>query len=948
MKWIPLLASFLVSAAACFGHGSMANPISRVYQVFLENPQTPQSAAAKAAVATAGTQAFYDWHEVNRLAPNRNYRELIPDGQLAGAGRTKYAGLDLVRLDWPATKVQAGRYDCVFAAPTPHEPSYFEAYITKATYDPTKPLKWSDLEPLPGTENAVLTGSNYRFSVNFPQRVGRHVMYVIWQRIDPAGEVFFSASDLDFGGYNYDPALVTVPAPAPLKAPVEGGCGTGCTCDSPYPSPSPSPTPVANPAPTPVVDPARGPLQVETKITSNWGSGAEVNIVLRNTSSAAVRSWSMEFDFPGTIGELWNGTLTRSTTSPRYRVVPAPWNTSIAAGTSISIGFIVQPGTNNPSLQNLVMTPGGEVVGPTPTPGPTATPAPTPVATPTPTPTPRPTPTPTPAPTATPRPTPVATPTPAPTPVATPTPSAGTLSVVHFLDNAWGTGMQVRIQVRNTGRTSVTNWSVAFDYPATITSIWNAQHQQAGSRVTLTPVSWNRTIAAGQTIDIGFIAAPARPTATLGNLVVTPSGGTTATPTPTPVATPSPTPVATPSPTPAATPVPTPVPTPTPVAGGPNLSSVVVGYYPEWGTYDRNYQVYDIPTRHLNVINYAFADISPALEVTLYDRWAAVEKSFPGDTWNQPLRGNLNQLRKLKEQNPHLITMISVGGWTLSGRFSDAALTAASREKFAASAVRFIRQYHFDGVDIDWEYPGGGGLETNVSRPEDKRNFTLLLTELRRQLNAAGQADGKRYYLTIAAPAGPDKIANIEPAAIAGVLDWINVMTYDLHGAWESRTDHHSALYGASGDPLTTAAAMNAYVSAGVSRDKLVVGLPFYGRSWRGVGSTNNGLRQMGAGAARGTWDDGGVIEFWDIQRRLAAEPTAYRRYWDATARVPWVYAPSKEGGLFITYDDRESIGHKLDYIQTQGFRGAMFWDLSGDLTDGTGLLPQIGERLRR
>lgn len=223
---------FLATTLTAFGHGSMADPISRVYQVFLENPQTPKSAAAKAAIATAGTQAFYDWHEVSRLAPQRNYQELIPDGQLAGVGRTKYAGLDHARVDWPATKVQAGRYDCVFHAPTPHEPSYFEAYITKADYDPTQPLKWSDLEPLAGAENVYLNGSYYRFSVNFPERVGRHVLYVIWQRIDPAGEVFFSTSDIDFGGFNYDPALAPNPEPELMKAPIDGAV---------HPSPHPSP-----------------------------------------------------------------------------------------------------------------------------------------------------------------------------------------------------------------------------------------------------------------------------------------------------------------------------------------------------------------------------------------------------------------------------------------------------------------------------------------------------------------------------------------------------------------------------------------------------------------------------------------------------------------------------------------------------------------------------------
>jgi chitinase len=119
--------------------------------------------------------------------------------------------------------------------------------------------------------------------------------------------------------------------------------------------------------------------------------------------------------------------------------------------------------------------------------------------------------------------------------------------------------------------------------------------------------------------------------------------------------------------------------------------------------------------------------------------------------------------------------MISVGGWTLSSKFSDVALTAQSRTRFAQSAVNFIVQYGFDGVDIDWEFPVAGGLESNVYRPEDKQNYTLLLRELRIQLDARGALDARKYYLSIAAPAGDDKIRNIEPAGIGAVCDWINI-----------------------------------------------------------------------------------------------------------------------------------------------------------------------------
>ena len=142
-----LLVCFINSA---LGHGSISDPVSRVYRIFQENPESPKSAVSAAAIATAGTQAFYDWHEISRMVPEYDqtsiapYRSIIPDGQLAGAGREKYAGLDLVRNDWPTTSVNPGLYPVVFDAWVPHDPSYFLAFITRKDWDPSPPPKWAD------------------------------------------------------------------------------------------------------------------------------------------------------------------------------------------------------------------------------------------------------------------------------------------------------------------------------------------------------------------------------------------------------------------------------------------------------------------------------------------------------------------------------------------------------------------------------------------------------------------------------------------------------------------------------------------------------------------------------------------------------------------------------------------------------------------------------------
>ena len=306
-------------------HGSMADPPSRAYKIFLDNPETPQNAAAAAAIAVSGTQAFYDWHEVSRLIPSHDYQSAIPDGQLAGAGREKYAGLNLARTDWFATPMVAGPRVCRFCASTPHDPSHFIAYITRSGYDPREPLRWSDLEQIPGGETAVLSGScggsgsschcgsggaglSYYMTLDFPERAGRHVLFVIWQRDDPAGEVFFSTSDLDFGGVDYG----------------NGGDGD---------------------------NPQLVPLGASFSYIDQWTGGGQATFRLTNASNRAVRGWRLDFDWAGDITSLWNGDFTRK--GSRYRVVNAAYNEQLAPGQSVEFGCIVSvavPGTLPTSL----------------------------------------------------------------------------------------------------------------------------------------------------------------------------------------------------------------------------------------------------------------------------------------------------------------------------------------------------------------------------------------------------------------------------------------------------------------------------------------------------------------------------------------------------------------------------------------------------------------------
>ncbi|MCY8517847.1 glycosyl hydrolase family 18 protein [Bacillus atrophaeus] len=391
----------------------------------------------------------------------------------------------------------------------------------------------------------------------------------------------------------------------------------------------------------------------------------------------------------------------------------------------------------------------------------------------------------------------------------------------------------------------------------------------------------------------------------------------------------------------------------------------IIGYYPSWGAYGRDFQVWDMDASKVSHINYAFADICwegrhgnpdptgpnpqtwscqdengvidvPNGSIVMGDPWIDVQKSNAGDTWDEPIRGNFKQLLKLKKNHPHLKTFISVGGWSWSNRFSDVAADPAARENFAASAVDFLRKYGFDGVDLDWEYPVSGGLPGNSTRPEDKRNYTLLLQDVREKLDAAEAKDGKKYLLTIASGASPEYVSNTELDKIAETVDWINIMTYDFNGGWQSISAHNAPLFYdpkakeagvPNAETFNIESSVKRYKEAGVKADKLVLGTPFYGRGWSNCEPADNGEYQKCGPAKEGTWEKG-VFDFSDLEKNYINK-NGYKRYWNDRAKVPFLY--NAENGNFITYDDEESYGYKTDLIKSNGLSGAMFWDFSGD-----------------
>ncbi|MEU6313552.1 lytic polysaccharide monooxygenase [Streptomyces sp. NPDC047014] len=249
------LALAAYTAAPAAAHGSMTDPVSRVAACYAEGPESPRSAACKAAVAASGTQALYDWNAVNIANAAGKHRSLIPDGKLCSAGNSKYRGLDLARADWPASPMTAGAHTFRYKGTAPHRGS-FELYMTKDGYDPTKPLKWSDLEAAPFAKvtDPGMQNGDYVFSGTVPKKSGRHLVYSIWQRSD-SPEAFYTCSDVVFGKDNGGSGGGgnggTVPAPG-----TKPGGGTTKPTDKPSGKPSDKPSSEQSPADQPAEKPS--------------------------------------------------------------------------------------------------------------------------------------------------------------------------------------------------------------------------------------------------------------------------------------------------------------------------------------------------------------------------------------------------------------------------------------------------------------------------------------------------------------------------------------------------------------------------------------------------------------------------------------------------------------------------------------------------------------------
>ncbi|MCG9556439.1 glycosyl hydrolase family 18 protein [Vibrio kanaloae] len=421
-------------------------------------------------------------------------------------------------------------------------------------------------------------------------------------------------------------------------------------------------------------------------------------------------------------------------------------------------------------------------------------------------------------------------------------------------------------------------------------------------------------------------------------------------------------------------------------------NTVVGTYFVEWGIYGRDYTIDNLPADNLTHILYGFIPICGPnesvksvggnsynalmaacqgvndYEVVIHDPWAAFQKSFPqaGHEYSSPIKGNYAMMMALKQRNPDLKIIPSIGGWTLSDPFFDFT-TKANRDTFVASVKKFLNTWKFyDGVDIDWEFPGGGGAATDLGDPvNDGPAYIALMAELRVMLDELEAENGRTYELTSAIGVGHDKIEDVDYGDAIQYMDYIFAMTYDFYGGWNNVLGHQTALncgnfmrpgqcdgsgLDENGEPYTGPAytadnGIQLLLEQGVPANKLVVGTAMYGRGWEGVlpsslsdpsdPMTGVGNGKLKGSSAQGVWEDG-VIDYKGIKANMLGANNqginGFEYGYDEMAEAPYVW--NRTSGQLITFDDDRSVKAKGAYVRSLGLAGLFSWEIDADNGD--------------
>lgn len=361
------------------------------------------------------------------------------------------------------------------------------------------------------------------------------------------------------------------------------------------------------------------------------------------------------------------------------------------------------------------------------------------------------------------------------------------------------------------------------------------------------------------------------------------------------------------------------------MGGGQGIRSVA--YFVNWAIYGRNHQPQDIPVDQLTHVLYAFANVRPdSGEVYLTDSWSDVEKHYPTDSWNDVgtnAYGCVKQLFIHKKKNRNFKIILSIGGWTYSSNFAQAAASPAGRHNFAKTAVQIMEDVGFDGIDIDWEYP---------KNEQEANDWVSLLSETRKALDEAQvkRSNPTKFLLTVACPAGPQNFQRLKVAEMDKYLDFWNLMAYDYAGSWDQTSGHQANLHASqqnpASTPFSTDAAIQFYTSNGVAPDKIILGMPLYGRTFQSTAGP--GASYQGTG--EGSWEQG----IWDY--KVLPKPDSQEQF-DATVGASWSFSPST--GTMISYDTPQMVQVKAQYSQQHHLGGGMWWETSGDKPVGSGSL---------
>ena len=399
-----------------------------------------------------------------------------------------------------------------------------------------------------------------------------------------------------------------------------------------------------------------------------------------------------------------------------------------------------------------------------------------------------------------------------------------------------------------------------------------------------------------------------------------------------------------------------------------------VMYYGDWSVWggEGNFFPSGMAAEGITHLNYAFLDFDAQGNLLFTDNDAALGvPADTGATWGAVNAGLINSLRNLRAANPNMRIGISVGGWSKSAYFSPVAANPTIRAKFVQNLCDFVKYTGFDFVDLDWEYPGSvrapdlvdnkNDTGTPYSSPADKANYITLLQELRVALDAQGAALGKTYELSVALPATQRLLdLGVDIAPMFEIIDFGNIMTYDMRGAWDDTGGHHAALYSNPACPLGFSAdqAVQYLMSQGAPANKIIIGVAAYTRGWQQVANdggvaglpglfgtaakVNRDADQAASGGARNyaplaSGDGGRNGGVWP-QFRMAELKAAYPgmvEYWDDVAKAPYLY--NAQTGAFFTFDNVRSIGEKTKYVKENSLGGVITWMASQDALDSDG-----------